>query len=191
MYATGLSFFSLLRRVSKSIFGGFMMGKRGPKRHSIETLAATGSSLTARRKRAASEVRAAQTPRMPAELNAAERTLWKSLLPRLAELNKLSPLDGNQLARYCRMRTQYDRAQSVLDKHGEVYETRNVAGEGVFKTRPEFYIAMKLNDSLSKIERAFGMTPADRHSLDIALKHATKAPAKRPGNVISILEEGI
>ena len=106
-------------------------------------------------------------PSKPGRLPADAAKLWDEICDQLAEMGVLAPVDGHALERYCRMLAQWWRLYKVIEEEGDTYEVKGRDGQVRHRLRPEARTVMSLHDSLLKIERQFGMTPAARAGLSI------------------------
>ncbi len=81
----------------------------------------------------------------------------------------LTRVDGNALARYCRLWSRWRKAESFIEEKGEMYPLRDDKG-GVkcFMQWPQVAIANKLAQQLTRLEQEFGMTPSARARLQVA-----------------------
>jgi P27 family predicted phage terminase small subunit len=78
----------------------------------------------------------------------------------------LARIDGNALARYCRLWSRWREAEEFLMKNGESYLDK--APDGRVKRLqpyPQVATAAKLAEQLLRLEAHFGMTPAARARL--------------------------
>ncbi len=92
-------------------------------------------------------------PVPPADLSPAARCVWDQVIPLLARLGIVTPLDGQQLERYCRLYVRWRRCEDkVVANPAAVIEAR---------------IAVRLDATLRSIEANFGMSPLDRMKLQL------------------------
>lgn len=102
-------------------------------------------------------------PPCPRWLNADERKVWKAVVPILVELNVITEIDGQVLARYCTNYVQWKRCRQHLEKYGYNYPTKDKAGNVTsFQQFPEVAIMARADARLLKVEQEFGLTPAAR-----------------------------
>ncbi len=79
------------------------MGKRGPKPTPTAVLKLRGSTLVTGRREAAEVQGPAGTPDAPEWLDEEARAAWDRIVPLLEGMGVLTRIDGNALARYCRL----------------------------------------------------------------------------------------
>ena len=84
------------------------------------------------------------SPRPPSWLNAAQQKIWKGKAPALIRQGVLTEWDRDALARYCVLMQQFVTLAEHSDQHDVPKELRD------------------LNVQISKLEAAFGLTPASR-----------------------------
>ena len=142
------------------------MGKRGPKPTPTATLKLRGSTLVTRRREASEVQGPAGTPDPPDWLDDQARATWDHLLPMLEGMGVLTRIDGNALARYCRLWSRWRKAEAYLDKHGEMYPLKDDHGRiKCVQQWPQVAIANQLAQQLARLEQEFGMTPSARARL--------------------------
>ena len=138
------------------------MGKRGPKPTPTAALALRGSW---RAKSRPSEPKpSGGKPRVPAWLPNEAKTIWKALIPILAEMRVLTTADGFALSRFCTSYARWQRLVLFLAENGETADDHRVK-----RLRPEVRIASNLADQISRLEQQFGLTPSARASLRMEL----------------------
>jgi len=108
-------------------------------------------------------------PRMPSNLPADEKRVWRQMIRHLESMKLLSTVDQNILERYCFDFVQWRKLSSFLKREGAVYEVKDRLGNVRSKLRPEFNIARNLSANLFKFETEYGMTPSSRSRLKIEL----------------------
>ena len=145
-----------------------MMGRRGPARTPTSVLKLRGSTLVTKRR----DQREAQgppgKPRCPNWLDAGARTMWRQLAPLLESMGVLTKIDGNALARYCRLWSRWRKAEAFIDQHGEVYPLKDEGGRVKYLQQwPHVAVATKLAQQLTRLEQEFGMTPAARTRIPV------------------------
>ncbi len=145
-----------------------MMGRRGPAPTPTEILKLRGSTLVTKR-RDQSEAKAPKgKPRCPDWLDKDAKTMWRHLVPLLDAMGVLTRLDGNALARYCRLWSRWRKAESFIDQHGEMYPLKDESGRVKYMQQwPQVAIAHKLAQQLTRLEQEFGMTPSARSRIQI------------------------
>ena len=102
-------------------------------------------------------------PAPPSHLSRYAREAWGSFAPLLSRMGILTPADALALERLCDCYSEIRECQLVIEiAGGPTYETRNVAGERMYRSRPE---AAKLADADRRFRAwliEFGLTPAAR-----------------------------
>ena len=146
-----------------------MMGRRGPAPTPTEILKLRGSTLVTKR-RDQSEPKAPKgKPRCPDWLDKDAKTMWRHLVPLLDAMGVLTRLDGNALARYCRLWSRWRKAEAFIDKNGEMFPIRQDNGQvKYFGQWPQVAIAHKLALQLTRLEQELGMTPAARTRVQVS-----------------------
>ena len=104
----------------------------------------------------------------PHGLEGAELELFHELTHTLKDV--LCETDGPALSRYCAMVSLWRDAQAFIETNGAVQETPmfNRSGKPIgvkYRRYPQFDIAIKLDESLLRLEKAFGLSPAARKIL--------------------------
>ena len=91
----------------------------------------------------------------------------------------LTRVDGNALARYCRLWSRWRKVEAFLDQHGEVYPLKDEGGRVKYLQQwPQVAIAGKLAHLLTRLEQEFGMTPSARTRIQVAPQPAEVSSAK-------------
>ena len=159
----------------RSPTGEVTMGRRGPAPTSTEILKLRGSPMVAR-ERERSEVKPPSgKPRCPDHLDRKTKAAWKKLVPLLEAMGVLTRVDGNALARCCRLWSRRRKAEDFIDDHGDMYPLKDDAGQtACFQQWPQVAIAHKLALQLTRIEQEFGMTPSACARLHIPSDRRTK-----------------
>ena len=94
--------------------------------------------------------------------------MWDHLVPLLEVMGVLTRIDGNALARYCRLWVRWRKAEAFIDDKGEIYPLKdNQGGVKCFVQWPHVSIAGKLAQQLTRLEQEFGMTPAARARVQV------------------------
>ncbi len=145
------------------------MSKRGPKPTPTAVRKLRGSTLVSKRREAAEVKGPAGAPDRPDWLDDEARLAWDRVVPLLEGMGVLTRVDGNALARYCRLWSRWRKAESFIEEKGEMYPLRDDKG-GVkcFMQWPQVAIANKLAQQLTRLEQEFGMTPSARARLQLA-----------------------
>ena len=139
------------------------MGRRGPAPTPTTVLKLRGSTLVSKRRLAREVQGPAGLPQAPDWLDEGAKAMWDHLLPMLEGMGVLTRIDGNALARYCRLWSRWRKAEAYLDKHGEMYPLKDDQGRvKCVQQWPQVAIAAKLAQQLTRLEQEFGMTPSAR-----------------------------
>ena len=144
------------------------MGQRGPRPTPTAILKLRGSTLVTP-EREASEVHGPTgTPDRPEWLDDQAKAAWDELAPLLEAMGVLTRIDGNALARYCRLWSRWRKMEAFIEEKGEMYPLRTEDG-GVkcFQQWPQVAIANKLAQQLTRLEQEFGLTPSARTRIHI------------------------
>ena len=123
------------------------MGRRGPARTPTPDLKLAGSREAVKREKTEPKF-VAGVGRCPSWLDDCSKVEWRRLSKKLSDAGVIQQIDGNALARYCRLWTRW-RIVEGLDR----------SGGGICTDTGE---ANKLAIQLTKLEAEFGMTPASR-----------------------------
>jgi P27 family predicted phage terminase small subunit len=100
----------------------------------------------------------ATTPRCPDHLDAEAKKEWKRLVPVLRRMKVLTEADGMTLANLCQAWSTLMKAQRKLTEMGILYKTPN----GHIQQSPLFSMVNQCIDTVTKLSREFGLTPAAR-----------------------------
>jgi len=148
------------------------MGDRGPAPLSASKLVIRGSSLVSSRRRAEQRGHdGGNGGRLacPSWLGPAEqRAVWRRTVAALRPYGHLRPCDGLALGRYCELWVLWRR----------LVEARDVLGDTDPNAVRLERRALKLAESLLKLESQFGMNPQSRARLGLA----KPTPAAPPGD---------
>ena len=141
------------------------MGKRGPPRTPTATLEARGSW---RAKRNPREPRPEPgRPTRPQWLKGDAKKLWDRLVPQLEAMHVIAAIDREALARYCTIWMRWREAEAFISENGLTYERHDKDGEGLGpRAFPQVKIASDLASHLGRLEQKFGLSPADRASVE-------------------------
>ena len=139
------------------------MGRRGPPPTPTAVLKLRGSTRVTQRRQIHEAQGPVGAPEPPDWLDEDARAMWDHLLPMLTGMGVLTRIDGNALARYCRLWSRWRKAEAHLDKHGELYPLKDDQGRVRYVQQwPQVAIAAKLAQQLTRLEQEFGMTPSAR-----------------------------
>jgi P27 family predicted phage terminase small subunit len=145
------------------------MGRRGPAPTPTPILKLRGSRRATRKREAAEVHGPAGTPDPPDWLDDDARKAWDELVPMLEGMGVLTRIDGNALARYCRLWVRWRKMETFIQEKGEMYPLRNDDGNvKCFVQWPQVAIANKLAQQLTRLEQEFGMTPSARARIQVA-----------------------
>jgi P27 family predicted phage terminase small subunit len=86
----------------------------------------------------------------------------------LEQMQVLTRIDVNALARYCRLWSRWRKAEKFIEEKGEVYTLKDEKGN-VRCVQPftQVAIANKLAQQLTRLEQEFGMTPSARTRIQV------------------------
>lgn len=144
------------------------MGKRGPKPTPTNILKLRGSTLVSKRREATEVGGPTGAPDQPDWLDDDAKAAWEHLVPMLEGMGVLTRIDGNALARYCRLWSRWRKMEDFIDEKGEMYPLRDEKGEvKCFQQWPQVAIAHRLALQLTKLEQEFGMTPSARARIQL------------------------
>jgi P27 family predicted phage terminase small subunit len=144
------------------------MGRRGPAPTPTAILKLRGSPLATKRRNLREPKGPPGRPRCPDWLDEDAKAAWRHLIPQLDSMGVLTRIDGNALARYCRLWSRWRKAEAFLDKNGEMYPLKDEAGKvKCFQPFPQVSIANKLAQQLTRLEQEFGMTPSARTRIQL------------------------
>jgi P27 family predicted phage terminase small subunit len=114
-------------------------------------------------------------PRRPKWLDPVAKSAWRRLVPMLERMGALARIDGNALARYCRLWSRWRAAEDFIAREGEFYVRKDEAGHvRAVIPFPQVRAAAQLAEQLLRLEREFGMTPASRARLSAPREDAGK-----------------
>ena len=155
------------------------MGQRGPAPMPTEVLKLRGSTLVTKRRKRLEAKGPSGNPRCPQWLDPDAKAMWRQLVPQLETMRVLTRVDGNALARYCRLWSRWRKAEAFLDQHGEVYPLKDEGGRVKYLQQwPQVAIAGKLAHLLTRLEQEFGMTPSARTRIQVAPQPPEVSSAK-------------
>ena len=128
------------------------MGKRGPKPTPTAVLSLRGSWLAKKRGDDVTPARLEATPPAPARLPEDAARIWNATAPEMAATGVLTALDLGAFERKCRTEALWRRQARQVEESDEICAraVRTLA---------------KLDEALSRMEKNFGLTPADRVGL--------------------------
>jgi len=145
------------------------MGRRGPAPTPTPILKLRGSKRVTRKREAGEVCGPEGTPDRPDWLDDDAAKVWDHLVPMLDGMGVLTRIDGNALARYCRLWTRWRKAEAFIDDRGEMYPLKDDNGKvKCFAQWPQVAMASKLALQLTRLEQEFGMTPSARARIQLA-----------------------
>lgn len=97
-------------------------------------------------------------PRCPKFLDAEAKREWKRIVPMLMRMRVLTEVDGHSLANLCIAYSTLMRAQAKLNESGLLLKTPS----GYVQQSPLIGIVNSCIDTITKLSREFGLTPASR-----------------------------
>ena len=107
---------------------------------------------------------AANAVRAPAWLAGDALVIWEGKAAMLSAARLLTEADANAFGRYCVNHAKWQKMHKVLDAEGEIYEIETASGK-VFRPRPQFVIAERLERMLLAAEDRFGLNPSERQRI--------------------------
>src|SRR5262249_23321427 len=103
-------------------------------------------------------------PRCPKHLDDEARREWRRMVPVLLRMRVLTEADGHCLANLCLAYSMLVRAQTRLNESGLLLKTPS----GYLQQSPLIGIINGAVETINKLSREFGMTPASRSRLQIS-----------------------
>lgn len=126
-------------------------------------------------------------PDMPVFADPAAAEVWRALVPQLCAVGLARKIDGYALERYCVLFAEWRRMQAKTAKSDPYYvEISTKKGKPVVTKAFEYPWSRMLRDlsnTLTRLEREFGLTPAARSSIRIGQE------GKAKGDLGSLREE--
>ena len=110
----------------------------------------------------------AVTPKCPAYLDKRAKEEWRRLVPILRRMRVLTEADGLVLGNLCLAVSTLVRAQAKLNETGILYK----APSGYVMQSPLLPVVNAQVDTISRLSREFGLTPAARSRLTITDQNA-------------------
>ena len=98
------------------------------------------------------------TPKCPEYLDERGRKEWRRLTPILHRMNVLTEADGIALGNLCQMYSTMVKAQEKLNQTGILYKSPS----GYIMQSPLLSVVNQCVDSITRLTREFGLTPAAR-----------------------------
>jgi P27 family predicted phage terminase small subunit len=137
--------------------GRMNMGYRGPIPKPSAIARAEGNPGKRRLNDSEPQPRAT-VPRCPAHLDAQAKKEWKRLVPVLRRMRVLTEADWMTLANLCQTWSTLVKAQEKLTEMGILYKTPS----GYVQQSPLLSVVNQCVDTITKLSREFGLTPAAR-----------------------------
>ena len=103
-------------------------------------------------------------PRCPEHLDKEARREWRRLVPILLRMRVLTEADGHALANLCQAYSTMVKAQTKLSESGLLLKTPS----GYVQQNPLLGIVNNCVETITKLSREFGLTPASRVRLQVA-----------------------
>ena len=97
-------------------------------------------------------------PKCPKHLDAEAKREWKRIVPILSRMRVLTEADGHSLANLCQAYSTMVRAQTKLNESGLLLKTPS----GYVQQSPLLGIVNSCVETITKLSREFGLTPASR-----------------------------
>lgn len=115
------------------------------------------------------------SPKVPGDLNAKERHVWRSLCSDLDTLGVLTESDARAAYRYARYFVLWRDLMDWLADNGEFSESE----DGADVVRPQVRRVETLETAMLKIEDRFGLTPSARARLRAETKPVADSKAAK------------
>ncbi len=104
-----------------------------------------------------------KTPSCPRWLGPEARKVWRRTVSLLRVARILTQVDADALTAYCQVFARWQKLESFLDQHGEVFPIRDERGNLRYMQQfPQVAIARNLLQILRSYQQEFGMTPSAR-----------------------------
>lgn len=116
---------------------------------------------------------------VPRGLTKEAKRVWRDLAPKLDALGLLTELDVRAMIRYCDLTVRWLKTKEHIEEHGLTVIGTNKAGAEYEMQSPYASLYLQLDKALSKIETQFGMSPASRTSIHVALPQSKKDEIKK------------
>ena len=92
---------------------------------------------------------------------------WKHTAPKLVKSNLLTEIDLEAFREMCEVYAMMVKCKSIIRKHGLTYTVEYNNGGHDERPRPEVGMLLKLGPQFARHCQRFGMTPADRTSINM------------------------
>lgn len=104
----------------------------------------------------------------PDHMATVAKEAWNRLAPLLDQMGILTIADVAALERLCECLAEIYECREVLQRTGGTYETKNLAGERMFRSRPEVARLADADRRFRAYAVEFGLTPAARSRVRVA-----------------------
>ena len=119
-------------------------------------------------------------PPMPTELDGMAKDCWEQLVPILQAMKVLTVADGIALYLLAETYATWRRADTMLNKHGDVYPIKDDAGEVKYlQQSPYVAIARNSGKALKDLLCEFGLTPSARSRVQTTGDNQSKKQDER------------
>lgn len=108
------------------------------------------------------EPTAGKCPNKPGHIQGVSSKLWDDLCQLLETMGVLDKADGLALEMLCEAYGEWRRNMDVVNKHGGVYTTTNIAGDKIIRQLPQVAHASDAWKRLRSMLSEFGLTPSAR-----------------------------
>ena len=104
-----------------------------------------------------------KAPSCPRWLGPEAKKVWRRTVSLLRAARILTQVDADALTAYCQTYARWQKLESFLDQHGEVYPIRDERGNIRYMQQlPQVNISRNLLQCLRSYQQEFGMTPSAR-----------------------------
>jgi P27 family predicted phage terminase small subunit len=115
-------------------------------------------------------------PKCPAYLDEDAKTEWRRLVPVLRRMKVLTEADSMALSSLCQAYSTMIKAQSKLTESGLLFKTQS----GYVQQSPLLSIVSSCVETITRLAREFGLTPASRTRLQML----SGAPEDQPDGIL-------
>ncbi len=137
------------------------IGSGGHNRRSAASHTLTGTYRADRHGAKSTAGIARKAPRMPRDLDAAARRVWREIVPELERRGIITELDQMALVLYCTAVSDVQELSAIIDRAGMTFTT----ARGVVKARPEVAMLRRAMAQVLSMGRELGLTPLSRSRL--------------------------
>ena len=114
-------------------------------------------------------------PKCPGYLDKRAKEEWRRLVPILKRMRVLTEADGLTLGNLCLAVSTLERAQAKLNELGILYK----APSGYVMQSPLLPVVNSCVDTITRLSREFGLTPASRSRIAIIEEDGAMDPIER------------